>query len=86
MCEGEGGNNSCWWPSSQQKERLLEVRRERELEDHEEANMVQLTLYTHSPCTCTPLIVTPPHPPTPHTHTSYTFRVITSGSTPLVTL
>ena len=62
VCEGDGRNNSCWWPSSQQKERLLEVRRERELEDHEEANMVQLT---HSPCTCNLLTLT--IPPTTHT-------------------
>lgn len=77
--EGEGGV-----PSSQQKERLLEIRREKELEDHEEANMVQ---YTDFLCTCNHrLTLTPPSPSPSPTHTLYTFRVIMSGSTPLVTL
>ena len=78
-CEVEGGVLS-----SQQKERLLEIRREKELEDHEEANMVQ---YTDFLCTCNHrLTLTPPSPSPPPTHTLYTFRVIMSGSTPLVTL
>jgi len=61
-CEGEGGVLS-----SQQKERLLEIRREKELEDHEEANMVQ---YTHFLCTCNHrLTLTPPSPSPSPTHT-----------------
>lgn len=61
-CEVEGGV-----PSSQQKERLLEIRREKELEDHEEANMVQ---YTHFLCTCNHrLTLTPPSPSPSPTHT-----------------
>ena len=76
--EGEGGV-----PSSQQKERLLEIRREKELEDHEEANMVQ---YTDFLCTCNHRLTLLPPPPPPPPHTLYTFRVIMSGSTPLVTL